>query len=150
MKTHSAEHTAERTLQKEEQEEQKQHREGKRLKRGPTSDEQEGPDFSGLPDEILAHIGIFVAKLCKTRDYYHLSLVSKRMKGLLMDSQETLSEVILIRLSASKIPGELLVEGDRIDGGTFPIRTLNDLSYFEFLSLLGSRPLYACYDPPPE
>lgn len=59
-------------------------------------------DFdSMLPDDIVVKIGKTVAKFCGLRDFVFLSRASKRLKRLLTDSEETVSDVIRIRIDCS-------------------------------------------------
>lgn len=89
-------HSAKHTRQQEHDQDQDHQLKRRCFERGSFSDEQgSSVDFLGLPDDVLVHIGKSVAKLCGTRDYFYLSLASKRMKCLLLDSAKVLSEVII-------------------------------------------------------
>ena len=55
-----------------------------------------------LPDSLLVVIGKLVAKLGTARDFVHFSLVSERLKGLLMDSEAVVSEIIRTRVEVLK------------------------------------------------
>lgn len=55
-----------------------------------------------LSDDILVQIGITVAKLGGTRDFVRFALTSRRLKRLLIDSEETISNIIRSKVDKSK------------------------------------------------
>ena len=57
-----------------------------------------------LPDAILVNIGISVAELCGLQDFVSFSLTSKHFYGLLMNSKETISEIIHIETESNETP----------------------------------------------
>ena len=88
--------------------------------------QQQSLQLSMLPEEILVRIGTSVAKLCGIRDFVSLSLVSKRMKRLLIDSEATIADVIRIR--AKRINQSSFVSSPI---KPMKIRTLEQLTFFE-------------------
>jgi len=81
-------------------------------------------DFdSMLPDDIVVKIGKSVAKLCGLRDFVSLSRASKRLKRLLIDSEETVSDVIRIRIDCSYSSYFL--------SSPFAVRTLEQMGFYE-------------------
>ena len=52
------------------------------------------PSLESLPDDVLVAIGLSVAKLCGARDYLALSKTSNRLQHLLVDSHETVHEIL--------------------------------------------------------
>ena len=94
--------------------------------------------MSALPDEILARIGITVAKLCGAREFVRLSRVSKRLKKVLLDSksEEMIPEIIRIRSSFIDHSAMLLPSFSSLP---IKIHTLEQLGFYE--RVVGHTPL---------
>ena len=73
--------------------------------------------MESLPDDVLVGIGLFLTDL---RDFVHLSMASRRLRALLVESEATVAEVIRLRTGrSSSIPGT--------------IRTLQELGLYEHI-----------------
>jgi hypothetical protein len=84
-----------------------------------------------LPDDVIVHIGKSVATFCGIQDFVCLSLTCKRFQKLMIDSKETVSEVIRIRTrtSLSDTSGMLMPR-------PVSIHTLEQLSFYESVTRL--------------
>ena len=90
-------------------------------------------EFSMLPDEILVTIGTSVARVCGIQDFVYLSMASKRLKKLLVDSEATVSEVIRIRSSRIDATASAMLLPSSSPSSSWPIgiHTLEQLRFYE-------------------
>jgi len=86
--------------------------------------------ISGLPDAILVHIGNTVAKLCGVRNFVRLSQTSKRLRRLLIDSQETATNVLRIRTAQININHSNTIVSS-LSSTPIILRTLEQLALYE-------------------
>ena len=97
---HSGKHPQQQKRQKQQQ--QKQQHIGDNINNNNSNNNnrpQQAPGclLESLPDDVIVRIGTSVAKLCGIQDLVFLSRASKRLKKILVDSQENLTEIIRVR-----------------------------------------------------
>ena len=89
-----------------------------------------------LPDAILVRIGTSVAELCGLEDFLSLSLTSKHFYGLLMDSKETISEVIRVKTIKGEESSANKIWLPSYSLRPLRLRTLKQLALYESLKKL--------------
>jgi hypothetical protein len=99
---HSGKHPQQQKRQKQQQQQQKQQHIGDNINNNNSNNNnrpQQAPGclLESLPDDVIVRIGTSVAKLCGIQDLVFLSRASKRLKKILVDSQENLTEIIRVR-----------------------------------------------------